>query len=65
LFLLHICSEVIGIVFLNALIFLKKSKNNGIKLLDVITNKMMEKQTAEELMKDLEKKQTTGLILKL
>jgi hypothetical protein len=65
LLLLDTCSEVIGIVFLNALIFPKKSKNNGIKLLDVITNKMMEKQTAEELMKDLEKKQTTGLILKL
>jgi len=43
-------------VFLNALIFPKKSRNNGIKLLDVIMNKMMEKQTVEELMKDLEKK---------
>jgi hypothetical protein len=28
-------------------------------------NKMMEKQTAEELMKDLGKKQITDLILKL
>jgi hypothetical protein len=65
LLLLDTCSEVIGIVFLNVLIFPKKSKNNGIKLLDVIMIKMTEKQTTEELMKDLEKKQTTGLILKL